>query len=295
MAEPALLTIRNNELSATVSAKGAELQSLVPPGGDNVIWSADPAFWAWHAPNLFPIVGALVDDTLIHEGRRYAMKQHGFLRHSLCAVIEESEESCAFKLIDNYHTRAQYPFAFALTIAFRLNGDRLDCVFTLANPASTPLYASLGAHPAFRWPLRSAERSAHSVRFAHREPEPIRRLDHGLLTPDPAPTPVKGNVLNLKDELFAGDALIFDKPQSRVLTYGAAGGPAIELGFPDFPYLGIWSKPGAAPFLCLEPWQGLASPVDFRGEFSEKPGVVALAPGEERSWRYWICPKMAAV
>jgi galactose mutarotase-like enzyme len=289
MTEAALLTIRNACLSATISARGAELWSLVPAGGANVIWSPDPAIWTWHAPNLFPIVGALVDDALIHHGRRYTMKQHGFLRHSLCAVIEDGGEACAFRLTDTDDTRAHYPFAFALTIGYRLNGDRLDCTFSLANPAKSSLYASLGTHPAFRWPL-TGERAAHSVRFEHREPEPIRQLVHGLLAPAPKSTPVEGNVLNLRRELFAGDALIFDKPASRLLTYGAPGGPAIELGFPDFPYLGIWSKPGDAPFVCLEPWQGLASPVGFQGEFSDKPGVVMLLPDEERSWRYWIRP-----
>ncbi len=284
------LALRSDSLSATISAKGAELQSLAPAGGDNVIWSGDAAFWSWHAPNLFPIVGALADDTLIHEGRRYTMKQHGFLRHSLCDVLVDDGLSAVFRLTDSDETRAVYPFAFELTIAYRLSGDRLDARFTLANPAATALYASLGAHPAFCWPLGAGSRDAHIVRFEHAEPEPLRQLANGLMMPDSRTTPVRGKVLTLRDDLFAEDALIFDRLVSRELTYGAPGGPAVEVGFPDFPYLGIWSKPTPAPFVCLEPWQGLASPVDFRGEFRDKPGVVTLAPGETRDWRYWIRP-----
>ena len=62
------VTIGNGRLTATVAAKGAELQSLVPAGGADVMWSGDPAVWAWHAPNLFPIVGGLADDILLHDG-----------------------------------------------------------------------------------------------------------------------------------------------------------------------------------------------------------------------------------
>ena len=56
---------------------------------------------------------------------------------------------------------------------------------------------------------------------------------------------------------------------------------------PDTPMLGIWQKPGA-PFLCIEPWQGIADPIGFAGDFRDKPGVVELAPGASRTFRLSI-------
>lgn len=91
----------------------------------------------------------------------------------------------------------------------------------------------------------------------------------------------------LADELFVDDVVIFDEPNSRTLTYTAPGAPHIHVKFPDFPHLGIWTKPGAG-FVCIEPWQGHASPKNFDGEFRDKPGVVAIAPKAERSWKYAI-------
>ena len=44
------------------------------------------------------------------------------------------------------------------------------------------------------------------------------------------------------------------------------------MSWAGFRELGIWSKPSGAPFLCIEPWRGYASPVSFDGEFGEKPG-----------------------
>jgi len=55
-----------------------------------------------------------------------------------------------------------------------------------------------------------------------------------------------------------------------------------------FRQLGIWSKPGGAGFLCIEPWRGFASPSDFDGEFADKPGVMHIAPGATEVLTYRI-------
>ena len=63
------------------------------------------------------------------------------------------------------------------------------------------------------------------------------------------------------------------------MHYGAPGGRGLRVDFAGMPQLGIWSKPGA-PFLCIEPWSGYASPAGFDGELADKPGMSVLAPGE---------------
>jgi len=144
--------------------------------------------------------------------------------------------------------------------------------------------ASFGYHPGLRWPLPYGhERSAHFIEFATEEPAPIRCLDSaGLVTPEPHPTPVSNKRLVLDDSLFRNDALIFDQVRSRSVTYGAPEGPRIRVSFPDAPYLGIWTKPGA-PFICIEPWHGVADPAGFTVDFTAKPGVFKVAPGGVQS------------
>jgi galactose mutarotase-like enzyme len=89
---------------------------------------------------------------------------------------------------------------------------------------------------------------------------------------------VSGRRLALSDTLFTNDAVVFDQLRSRSVTYGAEDGPRIRVDFPDSPYLGIWTKPGAQ-FICIEPWHGIADPDAFTGEFIAKPGVFTVAPG----------------
>ena len=284
----AVVTIERGRLKAQFRAQGAELVSLTHDGAER-IWQADPAVWGWHAPNLFPIVGGLAGDRLVHNGGSYSLPSHGFLRHTACELAAHGPAACTWRLADNAATRAVYPFRFLLEIDYALAEDALTGRFTLSNPGDEPLVASLGIHPAFQWPLAPGlRREDHRLLFEREEPAPIRRVVDKLLAAEPEPTPVQGRVLPLHDGLFAADAVIMDRPASRALVFGAPGGPAIAMDW-DFPQLGIWTKPGAA-FLCIEPWQGHASPRGFDGEFAGKPGTVSLAPGERRHWHYRLRP-----
>lgn len=109
------------------------------------------------------------------------------------------------------------------------------------------------------------------------------------MTPGLHPTPIRGRELALREELFTEDALIFLEPRSRSLRFEAGGGPSLTLHWEGFPHLGVWTKPDSGPaFLCIEPWEGYASPVDWDGEFTEKPGSFVLPPGATRRWALCI-------
>jgi len=285
------VTITSGDLTARINPYGSELWSLTDREGREYMTDADPAFWTGHAPILFPIVGALNGDRYQIDGESYELPKHGFARHSLFAVVEQTEDSAVFRLVDTEQTLSAYPFAFALEIAFRLSGSRLDLEASVFNPGEETLPFSFGFHPAFAWPLPGgAAKEDHCVVFAEPEPEQIRRIDPttGLLLRQGFDSPVNGHCLHPTADLFVPDALIWDRPTSREVTFGAPGGQQLDIAFPDFPMLGIWQKPGAH-YLCIEPWQGIADPVGFDGDFREKPGVVELAPGESRSFVMHVC------
>jgi len=276
-----LVTIRSDALSATLTPEGAELQTLRDAAGRDFLWDGNPAVWNGRAPILFPIVGGLVGDSYRLDGESYALPRHGFARRSRFAPVAQDDAAAVFRLTDSPPTRAAYPFPFLLEIRYALADATLSIEATLINPGDTPLPASFGFHPALRWPLPyGAARKDHILLFEAPEPNPVRRLDEaGLLLPDTLPTPVDGRTLTLDDGLFTQDALILDRPISRSVWYGVPGTPGITVRFPAMPQLGLWTKPGAG-YLCIEPWQGHADPQGFTGDFREKPGILAIAPGE---------------
>lgn len=275
-------TLESEGISATIKADGAELCSLKNSAGLELLWQAGPT-WPRHAPILFPIVGRLKSDELRDRGKTFPMTQHGFARDREFKWTERGEKSCTLVLTDDLATRLHFPYAFRLAVTYAVEGAHLDIGFKVTNTGDVPLPASLGAHPAFNWPLLPGlPKEAYSIRFAHEELEPIRRLKDGLLREKPEPTPVQGKFLALSEQLFADDAVILDRPASHSVRYAADRGPAINIDWEGFQELGIWSKPQGAPFICIEPWRGFASPSDFDGEFSDKPGIMKLAPAETK-------------
>lgn len=280
-------TITSGELTARINPLGAELWSLTDRLGREYMTDADPAYWTGHAPLLFPVVGALADDGYHLDGERYAMPKHGFARRARFEVEHAEAGQVVFLLQDSEETRAIYPFAFDLGMDFRLEGTTLHMEASVANTGDTPLPFSFGFHPAFAWPLPGgAAKADHVIAFERPEPQPIRRIDppSGLLLPDPVQSPVEGHLLRPEAAQFEPDALIWDTLASRSLTFGAPGAAQLAIAFPDTPMLGIWQKPGAN-YLCIEPWQGIADPLGFDGDFRDKPGILSIAPGESRSFR----------
>lgn len=275
------VSIASNALHATISSLGAELVRLRTASGIELLWDGNPAVWAGRSPLLFPIVGSVKDDRITVDGKRYPLSRHGFARTSTFELVSATPSQCLWRLRANEETRARYPFAFGLHVAYAVESTRLTMTATVSNPGDRPMPVSFGFHPAFRWPLLpDLPRERHAVHFDKPEPAPLRRLDNGLLG-GTVPSPVQGDRLDLADSLFAHDALIWDRLQSRGLTYGAPAGPLLRLDFDDMPHLGIWTKPGAG-YICLEPWQGFASPLGFDGELADKPGIVSIEPGAAR-------------
>jgi galactose mutarotase-like enzyme len=269
------VAISSPALRAEISPLGAELVRLQDTSGADLLWDGDPAFWTGRSPLLFPMVGRARGDRITVAGQTYEMGQHGFARTSTFALVRSDAASCTWRLEASEATRQRYPFAFRLDVTYRIDGPTLHLEAAVTNIDSVVLPASFGFHPALRWPLPyGTPRAAHDIVFDKDEPAPIRRPVDGLLSAAQFPTPVRGRRLALSDDLFEAGALIFDTLASRSLVYGGA----IRVDFPRMPHLGLWTKPGAG-YVCIEPWQGYASPEGFDGDFADKPGMVSVAPG----------------
>lgn len=292
----AIVELGNDTLSLRIDSKGAELAGLELVGPEptvsghpnqQLLWQGGAA-WGRRAPVLFPIIGRMPGDTLVHDSVAYPISQHGFARDLEFAVDRISDTEVAFTLQDSADTLLHFPFAFRLEVRFELVDATVRVVQTVSNRAGEPFSASLGAHPGFAWPLPGASsRAEHSIEFEQTEIAPIRRLANGLLKPEPFPNPVVGRTLSLDESMFAADAVIFDRVASRSVRYSAPGAPSITVSFPDFPILGVWSKsPGE--FVCIEPWFGMTAAEDFSGEYREKPHQFVLEPNESREFSYSV-------
>jgi galactose mutarotase-like enzyme len=83
--------LENEFLSVGILNKGAELCSISNKiNGLEYLWQAEPSVWAFHAPNLFPVVGNCINNQIQIDGIKYPMQRHGFARHSQFVLTESS-------------------------------------------------------------------------------------------------------------------------------------------------------------------------------------------------------------
>lgn len=283
------IRLHSATFTVEIDPQGAQLSVLRDAAGRDLLWNGDPAVWKGRAPILFPIVGALNGGHFSWRRDRFALPRHGFARDRRFEVIRHDDREALFRQTNDSETLKVYPFRFELDVAFRLDATALVIEATVRNSGTETMPASLGFHPAFRWPLQAGQaRNDHFIEFEFDEDARVRRLDSaGLLTDERHPSPVQDRRLALNDALFKDDVLIFDQLRSRRLTYGTATGQRLQITYPNATHLGLWSKPGAG-FVCIEPWRGVADPVDFEGALNDKPGMFRVAPGASQLLRMRI-------
>lgn len=276
-----MVTVSSGGLTAQIDLRGAQLSSLQTRDASELLWNGDPAVWAGRAPLLFPIVGVLAGGVYRLGSKTYPLSRHGFARDRIFTLQNSTASRADFNLHADAATLAVYPFQFELHVRYELRDATLSLQTAIRNLGNTDMPASFGYHPGFRWPLPFGHpRHSHFIEFETDEPAAVRRIDSaGLLTPVRHPTPVAHRRLELRDELFQDDVLIFDQIKSRSVTYGSSAGPRLRISFSDASYLGIWTKPQAR-FVCIEPWHGITDPEGFSGDFMQKPGVRILKGGE---------------
>ncbi len=285
--------LENDYVRFGVKAVGAELCSFVKKDdGREYIWQADANFWARHAPVLFPVVGKLLQNQFLHHGEIYNMPQHGFARDLPFVLREQTQDSLVFELTENPETLAIYPFRFSLQITYVLHGHQLEVRWQVRNTGTGEMFFSIGAHPAFNLPLvPGPDFEAYSLTFS--QPETLARylLDQetGLFNGQTEPVLENMAVLPLRYQQFEQDAMVFKDFRSDWVTLTCDHHPQyIKMTFAGFPYLGIWTKCAGAPFLCLEPWYGLAGSVGDVLELRDKEGIQRLAEGEVFNASYTI-------
>ncbi len=277
--------IKNNRMSLTVSEHGAEITSIQLDGAERM-WGADPAFWGRTAPVLFPIVGALKDNTYRYAGGTYTMGQHGFARDMDFTLTDQTEDKLEFTLSDNEETYEKYPFHFQLQITYEVFQNECRVTWKVKNTDEKTMYFQIGGHPAFAVPCEGGMiRDDYSVRAGESPLLEVAFLDKGLLGQEKE---LHSNEFVLEDDTFARDAFVLQNDTIGHLEIVNHLSNQVKVRVSaDVPVWGIWSTADKkAPFVCLEPWYGRCDKEDFEGELSEREYMQSLEPGEEFTGGY---------
>ena len=263
-------------------------------------------------PFMGPWANRLDEQAFYANGRKYAFDMelgnvrgripiHGFLSYVPWRVTEagaDGRSAWVTSRLEVYRQpawMAQFPFAHAIDMTYRLRDGVLEVATRLHNLSAEPMPVAIGYHPYFQ--LTDSARDAWTVSIGARsewllsadklptgETRPIERL-----LPDPARAPLRD--LDL-DHVF-GD-LVRDAAGRAIMSVTGTT-QRIDVVFgPNYRAAVVYApKPTAQQpdrnFVCFEPMAGITNALNLahRGVYNE---LQRIPPGGVWQESFWIRP-----
>ena len=256
-------TIQKGGAVAACSTQGGELTSFQHQEIEYV-WQGDSRYWSGQAPCLFPVVCRAKEDRVILDGISYPMPKHGIARKAEYMPVQVAPDYVVFQLKQSADSKQAYPYDFTLEIIHQVTDDGFSTTYRVTNTDIKKMPFCIGGHPGFNCPLRVGEQfSDYSIRFAD----------------------AAGAVAHVTEP---GSGYM-DLPQKSLQLVNRTTGHGIQFDFASFDAIGFWTPIKMnAPFICLEPWNGLPGGLDETPDMADKKYVKYLEPGERFETGYQV-------
>ena len=290
------MKLKNEKLLIEISRHGAEVKRVYHQQHEiDYLWNSNPDFWARSSPILFPIVGRLVQDNYLLNGKSYSLNQHGFARDHKFDILCQTNTKAWFELKSNAKTLEQYPFEFSLKVGYELVDETLEVKWEVVNLSEETMPFSIGAHPAFNTKLN--EEDQISDYYLHLESSDgiktyLFNSETGLITDEKVEIIEKLKLLPLSQELFEEYPVLILEGETAISLKSYHHEREVTVRFDEFPYVGIWSpineEKVIADFVCIEPWYGIADVAGKPQELLNKKGIQFLEPGAKFEESYFM-------
>lgn len=271
--------ISNKNLEVKINSFGAELISLKNLDKNiEYMWQKNPQYWNKCSPVLFPFVGAIKNNQYFYNGDKYLFSsKHGFARDNEFELLNQQKDYIEFIFRANENTKKIYPFNFNFYIKYILKENSLQIEYKVENLEDKKMYFSLGAHPAFNTPLDSNTKySDYFIELENLENDGVYFLEDSLFNAEKKKRLLTKNILHLTENIFEDDVLILKNTNSKkVYLKNKNGSFTLGFKFEGFKHLAFWSKPNA-PYICLEPWNGLPDYKDCTENLEEKADIESI-------------------
>lgn len=211
-------------------------------------------------PILFPICGNLPNNTYIHNGQKYSLKQHGFARDLAWKVTDQTTSNQAgitLELNSNEQTLAVYPFQFQLAFTYQIKGNTLEILQQYTNHSNEPMPFATGLHPYFATADKTKlEYQIPSSKYQDQMSKEVHTF--------------QGSFDLSQDEIDVAFRQLSNTSASVIDT---AAGLKLQLEYSNlYSTLVFWTVKGKE-YYCLEPW---SAP---RNALNTGEDLIQLAPG----------------
>ncbi len=281
--------LKNENLTVTISDRGAELRSVVSTDGHEYIWGGDERYWKDRAPVLFPLCGQILNKTYTASGKEYHMNGHGFAKKSDFEVVAKSEHSVTMKLAATEATLSEYPFDFELVCEYSIEGNSLSADFTVKNTGDVTLPYMLGWHPGF---VLEGEGEINSFKLDFEGKNSLiwYPLQNGpFVRPFGEPYGINECYALNEEEIYKNDTMIFVGTGDKTRLHSDSAEHSLLFSWSEnLPYFCIWKDDTSeARFICLEPWSDVPSTGEIPENFDERK-MSRLLPGSSEKYSYLV-------
>ena len=198
------------------------------------------------SPVLFPSPGPLAGDRFTWGGRSGGMPNHGLARQRPFTVVEVDAASAVLELRSDASTREGFPWDFALTLRYALEGSTLVTEVHIENRDAAPMPYAFGVHPYFLVPAADKRKVEVPTRAT-------RAWDNFAGRMVDVREPIEVDV-----EEGEVDLHLVDHGGSEASLVLPDGARIVVRGSEEFGRWVVWTQAGK-DFVCLEPWTAAAN------------------------------------
>ena len=292
-----IITIDNGVIKVSISTFGAEIVS-VKKGDKECIWQGQDGVWSGHAPILFPFCGRLVNTQYKVGGKLVEnVPIHGYAKRCEFMVVSEEKTSLSLLLQSSEEIRKIYPFNVDFRVYFKLDGDALKVYYMVENNDDKTAYFSVGCHEAF---ALDGGFESYAIEFEDdKDFITSTGLKSNMLSNFKYKLPLENGVLKLSHSLFSDDeierdggvyatgSILLEDVKSKRVNLLKDGQKMLSLYYSDFKHLVLWTEKNA-PFIAIEPWNGLPDMIDTDGNLETKKGILMVEPKEQKTYYHSI-------
>lgn len=277
-----MIAIENKDYIVELKLSGGQIASFKDKKLDiEYMWNADPDYWAYSSPTLFPVIGSSHDNKYHFNGQTTSMPNHGVLRTADFDILKNTKDQAVLELVANSETLKQFPFYFKVVITYTLDFNKLIIEYEVINEGVIDMPFNFGLHPAFNVPLTS-DKSFDNYKLAFSSPTKLfgcgPKVNEGLVS----------EVNLTRDDFLKHPTFLYHNINSAYLSL-TDGIHGVKISLVGFPITAIWTpNDKEAPFVCVEPWLGLSKKTDKDLPFKTRDAIMNIKANKKRLFTYSI-------
>ena len=262
-------TIQSGSVTAGIDSVGAKCLALIVDGRNQLFYEESDIGHSG-IPICFPSFGPLDNQELIHGGKAWPMKQHGFVRDLELKQVEATSDLARYELTENDETLKRYPFKFQFLATHQLLDDGLNIDMSIHNRSDEPMPISPGIHPYFSVDDPTNVTVTTKAQCGHNnlndyQKEMLQDTEFFEIVDE------KQGIKTLKICSNPDQHLPDHGLEVTRLTRGDQKSVLIGSELSVFKMMTVWRKESDSKFICVEP-------ANFKNGLNTKPNLIA--PGE---------------